>query len=130
MCNIMADDIRENAMTVSSSVDYVRGLKGKDSVLIAPGNLLSEVFQKRNRIGVGTDLNSILSSGTYEYFIEQGEVLNAPDMQRYILIVFDSPIYAAQFAISTHPSDYRIKYRVILNKKENQWSTWKSISIT
>lgn len=123
-------DIREDQMTVVSSVDYVRGMKGKDSVLIAPGNLLSEVFQKRNRIGVGTDLNSILSSGTYEYFIEQGEVLNGPDMQRYILIVFDSPIYAAQFAISTHPSDYRIKYRVILNKKENQWSAWKSISIT
>ncbi len=32
-------DIREDQMTVSSSVDYVRGLKGKDSVLIAPGNL-------------------------------------------------------------------------------------------
>ena len=37
--NIMAEDIRENAMTVSSSVDYVRGLKGKDSVLIRPDDL-------------------------------------------------------------------------------------------
>lgn len=32
-------DIKENEMTSVSSVDYVRGLKGKDSVLIAPGNL-------------------------------------------------------------------------------------------
>ena len=32
-------DIREDQMTVSSSVDYVRGLKGRDSVLIRPGNL-------------------------------------------------------------------------------------------
>ena len=32
-------DIREDQMTSVSSVDYVRGLKGKDSVLIAPGNL-------------------------------------------------------------------------------------------
>ena len=32
-------DIREDQMTSVSSVDYVRGLKGKDSVLIAPENL-------------------------------------------------------------------------------------------
>ncbi len=33
-------DIKENEMTVASSVDYVRGLKGKDSVLIKPGMIL------------------------------------------------------------------------------------------
>ena len=39
-CKIMAEqDIKENEMTSVSSVDYVRGLKGKDSVLIAPDNL-------------------------------------------------------------------------------------------
>ena len=32
-------DIREDQMTVSSSVDYVRGMKGKNSVLINPNNL-------------------------------------------------------------------------------------------
>ena len=32
-------DIKENKMTSVSSVDYVRGLKGKDSVLIKPGDL-------------------------------------------------------------------------------------------
>ena len=32
-------DIKENEMTTVSSVDYVRGLKGKDSVLIKPGAL-------------------------------------------------------------------------------------------
>ena len=35
----MAEDIKENEMTSVSSVDYVRGLKGKDSVLIKPGDL-------------------------------------------------------------------------------------------
>lgn len=35
----MADDIKENAMTTVSSVDYVRGLKGGNSVLINPNNL-------------------------------------------------------------------------------------------
>ena len=40
MCNIMAEqDIREDQMTSVDSVDYVRGLKGKDSVLIKPGDL-------------------------------------------------------------------------------------------
>ena len=34
-CKNMAEqDIKENEMTTVSSVDYVRGLKGKDSVLI------------------------------------------------------------------------------------------------
>lgn len=32
-------DIRENEMNSVGSVDYVRGLKGKDSVLIKPGDL-------------------------------------------------------------------------------------------
>lgn len=32
-------DIKENEMTSVGSVDYVRGLKGKDSVLIKPGDL-------------------------------------------------------------------------------------------
>ena len=32
-------DIREDQMTVVSSVDYVRGLKGKDSVLVTPSSL-------------------------------------------------------------------------------------------
>lgn len=32
-------DIREDQMTVTNTVDYLRGLKGKDSVLIAPDKL-------------------------------------------------------------------------------------------
>lgn len=35
----MIEKIKENEMTSASSVDYVRGLKGKDSVLIAPSDL-------------------------------------------------------------------------------------------
>ncbi len=34
------DDIREDQMTVSNSVDYVRALKGKDSVLIKKEDLV------------------------------------------------------------------------------------------
>ena len=35
-------DIREDQMTPVSSVDYVRGLKGKDSVLITPSSLMTQ----------------------------------------------------------------------------------------
>ena len=37
-------DIREDQMTITNTVDYLRGIKGKDSILIAPGNLLSHCF--------------------------------------------------------------------------------------
>ena len=40
-CKNMAEqDIKENEMTSVSSVDYVRGLKGKDSVLIKSSDLV------------------------------------------------------------------------------------------
>ena len=35
-------DVKENEMTVANSVDYVRGLSGKTSVLIALSTLLSK----------------------------------------------------------------------------------------
>lgn len=42
-CKNMAEqDIKENEMTPVSSVDYVRGLKGKDSVLITPSSLMTQ----------------------------------------------------------------------------------------
>ena len=38
----MADDIKENEMTTVNSVDYVRGLKGRNSVLVSPTNMLKD----------------------------------------------------------------------------------------
>ena len=35
-------DIREDQMTVTNTVDYLRGLKGKDSVLITPSSLMTQ----------------------------------------------------------------------------------------
>ena len=39
----MADDIKENEMTSVSSVNYVRALKGKDSVLVTPSSLMTQI---------------------------------------------------------------------------------------
>ena len=36
-------DIREDQMTSVSSVDYVRGLKGENSVLIIPSSLMTQI---------------------------------------------------------------------------------------
>ena len=65
-CKNMAEqDIKENEMTTVSSVDYVRGLKGKDSVLIKKSDLLSSVLKRMslpryatNEIGNYDDLDS------------------------------------------------------------------------
>lgn len=48
-------DIKENEMTTVSSVDYVRGLKGKDSVLITPDNLIKQggVYYRRLSLSPG-----------------------------------------------------------------------------
>ena len=53
-------DIREDQMTITNTVDYLRGLKGKDSALIAPGNLLSALFQYR---GIVQDISVPLKLG-------------------------------------------------------------------
>ena len=58
-------DIREDQMTIVSSVDYVRGLKGNNSVLITISDLFSDVVRERGTIAGGTDLNSITKNGLY-----------------------------------------------------------------
>lgn len=38
-----SDDIREDQMAVVSSVDYVRGMNGKNSVLVVPSSLMTQI---------------------------------------------------------------------------------------
>lgn len=48
-------DIKENEMTVANSVDYVRGLKGEDSVLVTPTDMLKDygILRLFKRLGPG-----------------------------------------------------------------------------
>ena len=65
-CKNMAEqDIKENEMTPVSSVDYVRALKGKDSVLVTPTDLskASGVIRFYERIGPNTSVYLPFSSG-------------------------------------------------------------------
>jgi len=116
--NIMADDIRENAMTVSSSVDYVRGLKGKDSVLIASGNLLGALFQDRGTFE--GDLNELKTAGMYYI---TGNTENKPAGFYGLMLVFRSGAGIVQIAYSVYNGES--KKRVLLSNGGN-WDTWSN----
>ena len=126
-CKIMAEkqDIREDQMTVSSSVGYLRGLKGKDSVLIAPSNLLSEMFQYRGDVSENYD--NFIENGIYQIY-SGPNVTNAPDGISFgFLLVFKTKFYLAQIALEVRPGNIAVKLRT---NSGPAWSGWKSVTLT
>lgn len=80
-CKIMAEqDVKENEMTVSSSVDYVRGLKGKDSVLIKKDDLV-HITPKLGFNGDFKDPANFPKAGLYIYEVNTSSsgTFNGPD---------------------------------------------------
>ena len=73
-------DIREDQMNVSSSVDYVRGLKGKDSVLIKRDDLV-HISSKIGFNGDFKDPANFPKAGYYLYEVntEASGTLNGPN---------------------------------------------------
>ena len=124
----MGQDVFENEMKIVNSVDYLRGLKGKDSVAITPANLLSGLFQDRGAISNGEDLNKY-RQGIFYIFPENGTVLNGPPFGRFILLCFTSGSHVVQFAVNVHPGQYNFMYRTT-HDFSGSWNLWKSISIT
>jgi hypothetical protein len=118
-------DIREDQMTVSSSVGYLRGLKGKDSVLIAPSNLLSEMFQYRGDVSENYD--NFIENGIYQIY-SGPNVTNAPDGISFgFLLVFKTKFYLAQIALEVRPGNIAVKLRT---NSGPAWSGWKSVTLT
>lgn len=118
-------DIRENAMTIASSVGYLRGLKGKDSVLIAPSNLLSEMFQYRGDVSENYD--NFIENGIYQIY-SGSNVTNAPDGISFgFLLVFKTKFYLAQIALEVRPGNIAVKLRT---NSGPAWSGWKSVTLT
>lgn len=74
------DDIREDQMTVSNSVDYVRALKGKDSVLIKKEDLV-HITPKMGFNGDFKDPANFPKAGYYLYGVntEASGTLNGPN---------------------------------------------------
>ena len=64
----MIEKIKENEMTSVSSVDYVRGLKGEDSVLITLSSLMT-------KIGILHTSFSLSPGGQYELPYKSGLIM-------------------------------------------------------
>lgn len=116
----MAEDIREDQMTSVDSVDYVRGLKGKDSVLIAPRNLLSALFQYRGGV---QDANNSLDAGYYT--VNSNTIPNIPYVGYGILVTFKATDYIIQLYLYGDG----IKQRKSPDRGVS-WGNWKSITFT
>ena len=73
-------DIREDQMTVASSVDYLRGLKGKDSVLIKKDDLV-HITPKLGFNGDFKDPANFPKAGLYIYEVNTSSsgTFNGPD---------------------------------------------------
>ena len=78
-------DIREDQMTITNTVDYLRGLKGKDSVLVTPTDLskASGVIRFYEWIEPNTNVYLPFSSGLIL-------VENASHSEKRALAVIDS----------------------------------------
>jgi len=76
----MAEDIKENAMAVVSSVDYVRGMNGKNSVLIKKDDLV-HITPKTSFNGDFKDPANFPKAGLYIYGVntEQSGIFNGPN---------------------------------------------------
>lgn len=116
----MGQDVYENEMRVVNGVDYIRGLVGKDSVVITPANLLSDSFQERGGV---SDANEAIKNGIYSGF----NMENAPDPDYSDIVVFRYMGYIHQLLFTLN-SD-RIFYRKSLNSGTS-WYGWKSITLT
>ena len=64
----MIEKIKENEMTSVSNVDYVRGLKGEDSVLITLSSLMTQ-------IGILHTSFSLSPGGQYELPYKSGLIM-------------------------------------------------------
>lgn len=124
----MADkqDVREDQMTIANNVDYLRGLNGKDSVLISIINTLLISFGK-GYIQKNTNCNDLINTGCYSlnWSSNMGNI-NFPNNNYCFgaLLVFASNGNAIIQVV--HCIDYlyiRIRYDGI-------WKPWKSITLT
>lgn len=117
-------DIREDQMTVASSVDYIRGLKGKDSVLIAMNSLFSGVIMSKGGLNYSNveSVANLTTPGVYNH----GDVIVGTNGSYGLLLVLKSGEYVGQIDFTANG---KIIYRFSANNG-NGWTGWKSITLT
>lgn len=98
-------DIKENEMTPVSSVDYVRGLKGKDSVLIKKSDLIKLIADSlliREPISISTKKGIEVDTGILGthivsiFYISDG----LSDYEHVISISKDNEVYKTETLVS------------------------------
>ena len=116
-------DIREDQMTIANTVDYLRGLKGKDSVLIT----LESIFvgwsiKNVGSIGGNTLLDKKNTFG-YAYGTEDGSDIAGP----FISIGND----VCQMQLKGEHRGLNLKFRTVkYDTGEPVASEWKSVTLT
>lgn len=128
--NMASGDIQEDQMTITNTVDYLRGLKGKDSVLVSPVELLGLVFQGKGN--VSSNIDNYTKTGFYGI---NDSVYKTGVISYGMLLVFSGVNVAeaaggnpiVQIAINGYHPAVAMKVRV---RWESTWSEWKSITLT
>ena len=117
-------DIREDQMTITNTVDYVRGLKGKDSVLIS---VLDAISNKAivNKGHVKTDVLNIVGN----YVAYSTSDIDGSGIDGCLISINPTGLEGAQIKVAYNMSI--IKVRAAYNVDgATKWSDWKSITIT
>lgn len=115
-------DIREDQMTTVNSVDYVRGLKGNNSVLLSISDLFSNVVS-----GGGTfegDANELTNPGMYYI---NNNTQNTPSGYSGLMIVFYSGRATAQIVYNVFNGEFRKRALLYNGGKWDTWSDWKTM---
>lgn len=117
-------DIREEQMTVTNSVDYLRGLKGNNSVLISVLNAISNKTIV-NKGHVKTDVLNIVGN----YVAYSTSDIDGSGIDGCLISINPTGLEGAQIKVAYNMSI--IKVRAAYNVDgAAKWSDWKSITIT
>ena len=115
----MGQDVYENEMKIVNSVDYLRGLQGKESVLLNPSNLLSDTFKRRS-VFEG-DVNTLITPGMYYI---NGNTTNTPFGYSGLMIVFTFDNASVQMVFNVFSGIGKRRARLYNNGAWDIWSAW------
>ena len=117
-------DIKENEMTVANSVDYLRGLKGNNSVLIS---VLDAISNKAivNKGHVKTDVLNIVGN----YVAYSTSDIDGSGIDGCLISINPTGLEGAQIKVAYNMSIIKVRAAYNVNGAA-KWSDWKSITIT
>ena len=129
-------DLKESAMTQQSDCKWVRALDANgNSIRISKEDLASVVGELLNPLKIKgilnstTDLNQLIETGIYYWYVEVGIPLNAPSgiSGRGIIKVYNPGKGHIEEWISSYPSN-RLWFRTCLfSDSEKRVTDWKEI---